>query len=238
MTISQFIPNQIYINQWDISYDIFEYSFATVSDAATSTSESTSYSNATRRATLAQIGKEGSGPVSGRYGITKSHFYHQPLISNVTNTTSWQFHCRKKCVRRQKTTDASLHHSNIDILSKIRKRRETSADITVVRKESGSSSILQTDIARWCIEMFYYSLPILRTTNHCFIPSNLFLRFLHLHSQERDIPRLEKGNNDVRGHQLVKIDSQGSRVSSRSASEDSYSDKGKTGPFGMWIKRF
>ena len=78
----------------------------------------------------------------------------------------------------------------------------------------------------------------MRITNQYFIQSNLFLRFLHLHSQEKDIPRVEKGNNDVRRHQLVKIDSQGSRVSSRSASEDSYSDKGKTGPFGMWIKRF
>ena len=53
-------------HEYVILYDIFEYSFATVSDAATSTSESTSYSNATRRATLAQIGKEGSGPFSGR----------------------------------------------------------------------------------------------------------------------------------------------------------------------------
>ena len=105
-----------------------------------------------------KLEKKEVGPSVG--GNTKSHFYYQPLISNVTNTTSWHFHCRKKCVRRQKTTDASIHHSNIDILSKIRKRRETSADITVVRKESGSSSILQTDIARWFIEMFNYSLSI------------------------------------------------------------------------------
>ena len=160
-------------------------------------------------------------------------------MSNVTNTSSWHFLCRKKCVRRQKTTDASLHHSNIDILSKIRKRRETSADITVVRKESGSSSILQTDIARWFIEMFYSSLSnTIPTTKYYFIPWKLFLRFLHLHSQERDISRVEKGNTDVKRHQLVHIDSQGSRISSRSASEDSYSDKAKTGPFGMWIKRF
>ena len=42
----------------------------------------------------------------------------------------------------------------------------------------------------------------MRTTKHYFIQSNPFLRFLHLHSQEKDIPRVEKGNTDVRRHQL------------------------------------
>ena len=53
-----------------------------------------------------------------------------------------------RCVRRQQTTDLALHQTNADILSKIRKRRESSADITIVRKESGYRANLQNDIAR------------------------------------------------------------------------------------------
>ena len=51
-------------------------------------------------------------------------------------------------MRRQQTTDLSLHSTNADILSKIRKRRESSADITVVRKVSGHDTGLRSDIAR------------------------------------------------------------------------------------------
>ena len=54
-----------------------------------------------------------------------------------------------RCVRRQQTTDLALHQTNADILSKIRKRRESSADITIVRKESGYRANLQNDIARY-----------------------------------------------------------------------------------------
>ena len=51
-------------------------------------------------------------------------------------------------ILRQHTTDLGLHQANVDILEKLRKRRESSADITVVRKMSESHMSLQNDLAR------------------------------------------------------------------------------------------
>ena len=55
----------------------------------------------------------------------------------------------RQCFRRQQTTELGFHQTNADILDKIRKRRESSADITVVRKESEHRTNIQSDIARY-----------------------------------------------------------------------------------------
>ena len=65
-------------------------------------------------------------------------------------------------------------------------------------------------------------------------------RFLHLHTQtQTKIESRGVGcHTDVRGHHLAKIESQGSRISSRSGSEDSHSEtKMKTSTFGVFRKR-
>ena len=53
--------------------------------------------------------------------------------------------------KKQLTSVASLagpHTVEPDFMSKIRKRRETSADITVLRKASGTTTDLKSDISR------------------------------------------------------------------------------------------
>ena len=76
----------------------------------------------------------------------------------------------------------------------------------------------------------YENIQIFRTIN-----SILFLfRFLHLHTQTK----VTGGHTDVRGHPLAKIESQGSRISSRSGSEESPSEaKTKSATFGVFRKR-
>ena len=60
-------------------------------------------------------------------------------------------------------------------------------------------------------------------------------RFLHLHTQTK---ATGGGHTDVRGHPLAKIESQGSRISSRSGSEESPSEtKMKSATFGVFRKR-
>ena len=70
---------------------------------------------------------------------------------------------------------------------------------------------------------------------HIYIYSTLFtFRFLHLHTETK----VTGGHTDVRGHPLAKIESQGSRISSRSGSEESPSEnRTKSATFSVFRKR-
>jgi hypothetical protein len=65
------------------------------------------------------------------------------------------------------------------------------------------------------------------------------LRFLHLHNQGKAESGGEKSHTDVRMHPLAKIDSQESRIGSRSGSEESHSEtKTKNTTFVGFRKRY
>ena len=72
----------------------------------------------------------------------------ETLCAHVSEKIKYWYFNFRQCVKRQQTTDLNFHQTNADILAKIRKRRESSADITVVRKESEHRTTLQSDIAR------------------------------------------------------------------------------------------
>ena len=77
-----------------------------------------------------------------------------------------------------------------------------------------------------------------------------YARFLHLHTQEKNELKGTKSNTDARGiisssvdhprhHPLAKIESQGSRISSHSGSEESHGEtKTKEATFGIFRKRY